>query len=141
MLVQLVDGFGAYWTSPNPLAALAVIDPDWPLVRSLMTTWKPLDVSCSATVRVSPEFMNRSLAGSGVNVASVAFTGLAGAWATPFLVMNAKFTYSMPVWAAQVGLSCVPAFRFCDRLSMFSAAHHCVAAQLFPAGHGAQPSG
>src|SRR6266851_3754897 len=79
--------------------------------------------------------------GSGVNVARVAFTGLAGAWATPFLVMNAKFTYSTPVIAAQAGLSCWPVFRFCDRLSMLSAAHHCVAAQLLPAGHGAQPGG
>src|SRR5215472_12557850 len=26
---------GANWTSPKPLAALAVMDPDWPLVRSL----------------------------------------------------------------------------------------------------------
>src|SRR5215813_410384 len=140
MLVQLVP-VGAYWTSPKPLEVLAVIDPDWPVVRSLITTWNPPVVSCRRTVRVSPEFMNRSLAGSGVKVAKVAFTGLAGAWATPFLVMNAKFTYSIPVMAAQVGLSCWPVFMFCDRLSMFSAAHHCAAAQLLPAGHGAQPGG
>jgi len=55
--------------------------------------------------------------------------------------MKAKFTYSMPVTAAHVGLSCWPVFRFCDRLSMFSAAHQSVAEQLLPAGHGAQPGG
>src|SRR5215469_7268965 len=106
-----------------------------------MRTWNPFTVSRMATVSLSPEFMNRSLAESGVKVASVESTGLAGAWETPFLVMNAKFTYSMPVIDAQVELSCVPVFRFCDRLSMFSAAHHLVASQLLPAGQGAQPGG
>ncbi len=124
-------------TSPNPFAALAVIDPVAPEVRSRITTRNPLEVSPSATVNVSPELMNRSLAGSGVNVASVASTGLAGAWETPFLVMKAKFTYSSPVTAAQVGLSCPPVFKFSERLSMLSAAHHFVASQLLPAGHGA----
>src|SRR6266581_4341245 len=104
-------------------------------------TWNPPAVSCSWTLSLSPEFMNRSLVASGVKVASVELTGLAGAWDTPLLVMKAKFTYSIPVMAAHDALSCVPVFEFCERLSMFSAAHHCLAAQLLPAGHFAHPGG
>src|ERR1700730_16390038 len=78
MLTQLVP-VGAYWTWPNPLAALAVIDPAWPLVTSLITARNPLGVSWSDTCRLSPEFMNRSFFRSGVNVAVVEFTGFPGA--------------------------------------------------------------
>src|SRR5713226_6315032 len=104
-----------------------------------MTTWNPLEVSCSWTLSASPEFMNRSLVASGVKVARVEFTGLAGACDTPLLVMNAKFTYSIPVTAAQALFSCFPVFMFWERLSMFSAAHHSFAEQLLPAGHVAHP--
>src|SRR5215472_12725475 len=69
---------GAHWTSPNPLAALAVMDPDWPVVRSLIRTWNPVDVSPIATDNVSPECMNRSSLLLGVTVARVESTGLAG---------------------------------------------------------------
>jgi hypothetical protein len=31
MLLQVAP-LGANWTSPNPLALLAVIEPDWPVV-------------------------------------------------------------------------------------------------------------
>src|SRR5215469_7026126 len=141
MFTHAVDGAGLYWTSPNPLAALAVIDPVWPVVRSLIVILNPFEVSPMATVSVSPLWKSRSLVRFGVNVASVESTGLAGACETPFLVMNAKFTYSRPVTAAQVGFSCVPAFMFCDRLSMLSAAHQSFAEQLLPAGQGAQPGG
>src|SRR5215469_3071528 len=141
MLVQLVDGAGANWTSPNPLAALAVIEPAWPVVRSRITTCNPLPVSPIATVRVSPEFMNKSLAGSGVTVARDLSTGFAGAWEIPFLVMKAKFTYSRPVTAWQVGLSCCPVFRFSEKLSMVSAPHHWVALHPVNPGRGAQPGG
>src|SRR5215471_6298133 len=92
-LTQLVP-VGSNWTCPNPLAALAVIDPRCPVVRSLMTACNPFEVSWSDTVRLSPELMNRSLLGSGVNVVRVDCTGFAGAWVTPFVVTNAKLSYS-----------------------------------------------
>src|SRR6266849_6171286 len=62
-------------TWPKSLATLAVIEPDWPLVRSFITTWKPADVSCKSTVRVSPDCIIRSLLGSGVKVARVEWIG------------------------------------------------------------------
>src|SRR5215467_15466813 len=102
MAWQLVP-VGLNLTCANPLAALAVIDPDWLVVRSLMVVCRPLGVSCIVTCRWSPEFMNRSFDGSGVNVVSVDWTGLAGAWETPFLVRNAKLTYSRPALAWHVG--------------------------------------
>src|SRR6516225_11268604 len=101
MLTQLVP-VGAYWACPNPLAALAVIDPLCPVVWSLMTACNPFGVSRMDTFRLSPEFMNRSFCGSGVNVAVVDWTGFAGASVRPFLLRNAKLTYSRPVLAAQV---------------------------------------
>src|ERR1700716_2540549 len=75
---QLVP-VGSYLTCANPFAALAVIDPLWPAVRSLMTTRTPWLVSAKETFRRSPEFMKRSLWGSGVKVVSVESTGFAGA--------------------------------------------------------------
>src|SRR2546423_9496035 len=85
---------------------LAVIEPDVPCVRSWMTTWKPAAVSCRATVRVSPDRMNRSLVGFGVKTAGFVAvdTGLAGACATPFFVTNAKFTGSSLTRSRQAGL-------------------------------------
>src|SRR6516165_10564575 len=125
MLVQLVPGFGSYLTWPNPLAALAVMDPVWPVVASWMTVCSPCAVSCMRTVRLSPEFMNRSLAGSGVNVAVVESTGFGGAWATPFLVTKAKLKYSGdPILPRQVSFWRVPATGSSARLKMFIAAHH-----------------
>ncbi len=73
----------------NPLAALAVMDPFCPLVWSLMTACNPFGVSLRDTFRLSPEFMNRSLFGTGVNVAVVESTGFGGAVGIPFLVTNA----------------------------------------------------
>src|SRR5580700_3792764 len=144
--VQLVP-VGSYLTWAKPLAAPAVIVPVCPLVRSLMATRNPPGVSLNPTCRRSPELMNRSLAGSGVNVVSVESTGLAGAWATPFLVMNAKLTYSRPTWLAQVGFCVVPFTGSSDRLSMLRAAHHLVGSQLLAptatahVGHGTHPGG
>src|SRR5712691_624670 len=143
---QLVP-VGSYWTWPNPLAALAVIDPVWPLVRSWITALSPCGVSCRRTVRLSPEFMSRSLVRSGVNVARVDCNGFAGVWDTPFFVTNAKLTYSRPVLAAQVGFKVVPVTGFSARLKMFIATHHRVGSQpLAPiacaqVGHGIQPGG
>src|SRR6516164_5479548 len=121
---------GANCTAPKPLAALAVIDPVWRVVRSVSDTLSPPWVSRRLTVSRSPEFMNRSCDGSGVKVASVEFTGFGGACGTPLLVTNAKLTYSKPTIFWHAGLSTWPVFSFCERLSMLSAAHHCVATQL-----------
>src|ERR1700687_3540059 len=95
------------------------------------------------TVKLSPEFMNRSAFGSGVNVLIVELTGFGGEFGcgTPLFVMKAKFTYSSPVVAAQVEFRTWPVTGFSERLSMLSAAHHLVASQLLPAGHGTQPGG
>ena len=62
-----VDDVGSYLTCCQPLATLAVIEPDWPVDWSLITTWKPAVVSCRSTVSWSPEFMKRSVAGFGVS--------------------------------------------------------------------------
>src|SRR5260370_4292353 len=53
MLLQLVP-VGSNWTWPNPLAALAVMDPVSPLDLSLMTAFRPFGVSCSYTLRLLP---------------------------------------------------------------------------------------
>src|SRR5215470_13386786 len=146
MLTQLVP-VGSYWTCPNPLAALAVMDPRCPVVRSLTTACSPFGVSRMDTFRLSPEFMNRSFLGSGVNVAVVDCTGFAGASVRPFLLRNAKLTYSIPVLAAQVEFSKVPATGSSARLKMFIAAHHLVGSQaLAPTatcqvGQGTHPGG
>src|SRR5579859_732574 len=134
---------GSKPTWAKPLAGPAVIEPVWCVVWSLMTTWKPLGVSCIVTTSLSPEPMNRSLLASGVKVAPVAVTGLAGAWATPLLVMKAKLTYSSPptMLFRQVALLTALVFMLVDRLSIFSAAHHWVGSQLLPGGHSTQPGG
>ena len=82
-LTQLVP-VGSYLTWPKPLAALAVMDPDWPVVRSLMVASSPFAVSPMDTLILSPEFMSRSRFRSGVNVAVVDSTGLAGAVVWPW---------------------------------------------------------
>src|SRR5579883_2542572 len=89
----------------------------------------------------SPEFIKRSLAGSGVKVASVDSTGLTGACGTPFLVIKAKLTGSTPATLRQAALLDCPVTAFCERLSMLKAAHHLVASQLGPKGFFAQPGG
>src|SRR5207244_5969954 len=124
-LTQLVP-VGSYWTWPNPLAALAVMDPVWPFVRSWMTARTPFGVSPRETLRLSPEFINRPLAGSGVNVAVLDCTGFAGAVVRPSLLRHAKLTYSRPVLAAQVGFRVVPLTGSSARLNLFIAAHHLV---------------
>jgi hypothetical protein len=113
-----------------------------------MTAWSPFAVSCRRTVRLSPEFMNRSLAAFGVNVATVDWTGFGGAVGTPFLVTNAKLTYSgEPMVPRQASFWKVPATGSSARLKMFIAAHHLVGSQaLAPTatcqvGQGTQPGG
>src|SRR6516162_7518293 len=129
MFMQLLP-VGANRTWPNPLAALAVIDPVCPLVWSLMTACTPFEVSWRDTARWSPELMNRSLLGSGVNVVRVDCTGFAGAWVTPFVVTNAKLSYSgLRILARHVLFWTVPVSGFSARLKMFIAAHHLVGSQ------------
>src|SRR6266699_5164993 len=141
MLLQ-VPPVGANCTSPNPLAALAVIEPLWPVVWSSILTVRPPAESPKPTLRASTEPMNRSLDELGVKVAAVASTGLAGACGVPSLVMNAKLGYSRPVIDAHRVLRTCPVFWFSARLQMTSAAHHCLASQLTaPEEKGAQPGG
>src|ERR1700730_15797210 len=106
-----------------------------------MTICRPCAVSCIVTVNLSPEFINRSEAGSGVKVLMVDCSGFGGelGCGTPLVVMKAKLTGSTPVRPTHAPF--VPATGFCERLSMLSAAHHFVASQLLPAGQGAQPGG
>src|SRR6185437_836788 len=112
-----------------------------------MTARSPSGVSCRRTVRLSPEFIRKSLVRSGVNVARVDSSGFAGAWDWPFFVRNAKLTYSSPVLAAQVAFCVVPVTGFSARLKMFIAAHQRVGSQpLAPTataqvGQGTQPGG
>ena len=130
---------GSNTTLPNPLALLAVIEPLVCVVWSLITTRIPLAVSNSRTVRLSPAFIRKSRFGSGVKCSGCA--GLARAVATPFLVTNAKFTGSGPTLFRHAVLLNCPVFTFSENVSMFSAAHHWLAVQPMPAGHGAQPGG
>ena len=59
MAVQDVP-LGSYFTCANPLALLAVMNPVWPVVRSLIVTFRPFGVSVNDVFRWSPGFMNRS---------------------------------------------------------------------------------
>src|SRR5215472_18921431 len=133
---------GMNWTSPKPLAALAVIEPDSPVVRSFTPVKSPCGVSWMLTVSSSPPFMNRSREGSGVNVAPVAWTGFAGACDVPLRVRKAKFGYSRPTTFWHVALSTWPVLSFSARLQITMATHHLVASQLMPPlWKGAQPGG
>src|SRR5438132_9095833 len=146
MAVQLVP-LGSYWNCAKPLAGLAVIDPDCPLVTSLMFAWTPFVVSCSATCRLSPDAMKRSRVRFGVNVVSVESSGFAGACATPSLVTKANSNVSSPTLAKHVGFWVVPLTGSSSRLKMFMAAHHRTGSHVSAptatahVGHGTQPGG
>src|SRR5213594_4459375 len=86
----------------NPLAGLAVIDPDWPVVWSSICACRPFGVSCRLTCSRSPDDMKRSFPGFGVNVERVESIGFAGACDTPFRVTNANWKGSIPTLLAQV---------------------------------------
>ena len=66
---------GSYITWANPLAVLAVIRPDWPVVRSLISVTSPCGESWIDTSIWSPGLMNRSVDGLGVNEAAVRRSG------------------------------------------------------------------
>ena len=94
-----------------------------------------------STVSWSPEFMNRSVDGSGVNVPSVWSSGPGGACGVPDLVMKAKFAGSIPTVLRQSALLGTPVFWSWLKLKIAIDAHHLRASQLTPGGHGAQPGG
>src|SRR5438874_987711 len=97
------EALGSNLICANPLALLAVMKPVWPEVTSLIVTLRPFAVSPKATLSLSPDFMNRSLA-LGVKLARVEPRGLAGPFDLPFLLMKAKLRYSTPAFCWQVGL-------------------------------------
>jgi hypothetical protein len=85
-------------------AALVTMKPLCPVVKSLISMRNPCAVSCMVVTTVSPEFISRSLAGFARKVSLVASSGLTGPCGTPFFVMMAKLTYSMPAAAAHATL-------------------------------------
>ena len=99
----------------------------------------PFEVSNRCTVRLSPEFISRFAALFGMKCCGA--PGFAGAVDLPFLVTNAEFTGSGPTVFRHAVLLRAPVFSLSANVSMFIAAHHCVAVQPIPAGHGAQPGG
>src|SRR5262249_23220157 len=106
-----------------------------------MSTRSPAGVSRNETISWSPEFMNRAVAGFGVNVATVDSSGSAGACGIPLRVTKAKFAGSTPALLRQSAFCDTAWFWSTDRLKMASAAHHLVASQELPAGQGIQPGG
>src|SRR5215467_4006427 len=141
MLLQALP-VGMYSTSPKPLATLAVIDPDSPVLTSVTPVKSPCAVSWMLTVSSSPPFMKRSREESGAYVAPVAWTGFAGACEVPLWVRKAKFGYSRPTTFWHVALSVWPVLSFSARLQITMATHHLVASQLMPPlWKGAQPGG
>src|SRR5690242_12387904 len=91
-------------------------------------TVNPSAVSCMSTDNLSPEPKN-NVSGPGVKVAAVWRSGSAGPWDLPSRVMNAKLTYSWPAALRHALLLATPVFEFDEKLSMLSAAHHCVCVQ------------
>jgi hypothetical protein len=62
-------GWNRGWA--KPFAMLAVIEPVSPVVTSRTCVTSPAGESWIETTSSSPAFMNRTFAGSGVNVAAV----------------------------------------------------------------------
>src|SRR5436853_2538344 len=116
------------------LAALATMNPDPPVVRSLTVVWRPLAVSFMLTTRLSPGFMNRVFV-LGVNVVEVCEPGPGGPTGMPSVWRNAKLTGS-----SHAVLQCAKAAVHI-RLSMLRAAHHCMCLQLTWLFHGSLPGG
>ena len=117
-------------TCANPLATLAVIEPDCPVVRSWISVTRPSAESWIEMSSWSPAFMNRSVLGFGVNESSVRSSGAAGACGTPLLVMKAKLAGSIPTVDRQSALFGTPLFWSLLKLKIAMAAHHLVASQL-----------
>src|SRR6266704_3445891 len=104
-----------------------------------MVTPRPSGVSNRCTVRLSPGFISRLALLFGMKCCGA--PGFAGAVDLPFLVTNAKFTGSGPAVFRHAVLFSAPVFSLSANVSMLIAAHHCLAVQPTPVGHGAQPGG
>jgi hypothetical protein len=128
-------------TWAKPLATLAVIDPDLPVDRSSILVTRPAGESWMDSSSRSPARMNRSLAGSGVNAASVRSSGAGGACGLPLRVMKAKLAGSIPTVFRQSALLGTPVFWSLLKLKIAIAAHHLVASQLMPFSNDTQPGG
>ena len=97
-------------------------------------------MSNRCTVRWSPGFISRSRLRFGHEVLRV-LPGWPARSALPFLVRNAKFTGSGPTVFRHVGVvELRRCSSFSENVSMFIAAHHCVAVQPMPGrpGHPAR---
>src|SRR5215471_828618 len=131
---------GVYRMWPNPLATDAVIEPLWPLVRSVRLIWSPARVSCMWMRIWSPGLISRSLARLGLTALKFGCvrvpvnSGFAGAWDLPFLVMYAQLIGSGPprTKLLQAAVFSTPVFWFNVRLSMVIAAQYTRAAQPNP---------
>src|ERR1041384_6189926 len=69
---------GSNWIAPNPLDALAIIEPDWPVVRSSSTAWSPWSVSFRLTVSWSPALNSNRSGDEVLNVLPFTWSGSAG---------------------------------------------------------------
>src|SRR5580700_7354637 len=107
----------------KPLAALAVMNPVWWVVKSRIVVVNPCGGSVIEIWSSSPA-LNISVWLFGRNVLTSASCGLGGPAGTPLFCRNAKLTGSSQL-ALQVAKPNVH-----SRLSMVSAAHHCVLLQL-----------
>jgi hypothetical protein len=135
------EAFGSKFTCANPLSTLAVIDPDSPLVTSLISVTRPSAESWIEMSSWSPASMNRSVVGLGSNDSPVKSSGAGGESGSPLSVMNAKFAGSMPTVFRQSALLLMPWFWSRLRLKIAMAAHHLVASQLMASSNGTHPGG
>jgi hypothetical protein len=83
---------GAGVRGVQDVAIEAVIEPLWPVVRSVRSVRSPAGVSCRWTLMVSPGLMSKSSDRFGFTAVKFGLervpvnNGFAGAWDTPLLV-------------------------------------------------------
>src|ERR1700722_2190374 len=118
----------------NPLAELAVMNPDCPVVRSLIRAVNPALGSVIASLITSPELISRVCA-FGVSVATSASCGLGGPAGLPLRCRKAKLTGSSQAVLRPLNPNAA------SRLSMVIAAHHFVELQLMLSSNGVMPGG
>src|SRR5215472_4255408 len=125
----------------NPFLAEACMKPDWPVVRSLIVSFRAFWPVCPGTgasdmwiTRRSPEFII-SVFLLGVLVAMSASCGLGGPVGTPLVWMNAKFVGSSQCRLQLAKLTVHSASLMC------SDAHQWVPSQLMLSLNGPCPGG
>src|SRR5262249_23924196 len=125
----------------NPFAALATTKPVWPVVRSATEALSPptsgdpeSGTSLIEALTTSPGFIFRVWA-LPKNVARFGSCGAGGPGGTPSSYMNEQLTGSMQL------LLQVLTLKLHTRLSIVSAAHHCVLLQLVESVNGVNPGG